>query len=257
MSLVLPQSVNYKESLPTLPEGTQQINVGASPINGQTFKSGDQIMIDFLNRGFLIPDSIYMSYKIALTLGDAAHTPQMKGCPVYTPFNRLDLQLGSQTVDSINNYNIIMNMLSNLTMSVSEKYGMQTALGYSPDGTLTTVPSLEQLDGRQFTNAIKVANFSGPLMSLLTNSEKLIPLFAMPQVRLILSLDSIANMFIAGAGQIVLPTGYEITNFELRYKIVDMGGNVEEIVRGMGEKIFIKSQSFGSATQLLSPTTGL
>jgi len=27
MSVILPQSINYQESLPTLPEGTQQINV--------------------------------------------------------------------------------------------------------------------------------------------------------------------------------------------------------------------------------------
>ena len=40
MSVILPNSINYKEGLPTLPEGTQQINVSANPSNGQTFTAG-------------------------------------------------------------------------------------------------------------------------------------------------------------------------------------------------------------------------
>ena len=32
MSVILPNSINYKEGLPALPEGTQQINVSANPV---------------------------------------------------------------------------------------------------------------------------------------------------------------------------------------------------------------------------------
>ena len=149
MSVILPQSINYQESLPTLPEGTQQINVATSPVNNSTFREGEQIIFDLLNRGFLVPDSMYISYTWTATLGDIAHTPKLIGCPVYTPFNRLDLQIGSQTVDSMQNYNVMMNMLSNLTLSVSEKYGLQSAFGYNrADGDNTAVPNLEELNGR-------------------------------------------------------------------------------------------------------------
>jgi len=259
MSVILPSSVNYRESLPSLPEGCQQINVASSPINNQTFSPGDQIIFDFLNRGFLIPDSIYISYRWTATLSNGTNTPQLIGCPVYTPFNRLDLQIGSMTVDSIQNYNVVMNMLSNLTLSVSDKYGLQSAFGYNKADGTSAVPSLEELDGRTIiTGAANLTgSFSAPLMSLLSNSEKLIPLFAMPQVRLILTHESLGVMFRQDGTNIVSPASWQLSNVELRYKIVDMGGNVEEMVRGMGDKIYIKSQSFASsANTLLGGSTG-
>jgi hypothetical protein len=254
MSIVLPSSVNYRESLPSLPEGCQQINVACSPVNNQSFNPGDQIIFDFLNRGFLIPDSIYISYRWTATLTSTTNTPQLIGCPVYTPFNRLDLQIGSQTVDSMQNYNVMMNMLSNLTLSVSDKYGLQSAFGYNKNDGTNAVPSLEELDGRTIITGAGnlTGSFSGPLMSLLSNSEKLIPLFAMPQVRLILTHESLSTMFRQSGTNIVSPASWTLSNVELRYKIVDMGGNVEEMVRGMGDKIYIKSQSFASSTNTLT-----
>jgi hypothetical protein len=51
-------------------------------------------------------------------------------------------------------------------------------------------------------------------------------------------------------------TGLTLTNVELRYKVVDMGGAVENIVLGMGDKIYIKSQSFACSTQTLPASTG-
>lgn len=252
MSIVLPTSVNYRESLPTLPEGCQQINVGASPINGQQFSAGQQIMFDLLNRGFLVPDSMYISYTYTLTKDLTASVCSLIGCPVYTSFSRLDVQVGSQTVDSMQNYNVMMNMLTNLTLSVSEKYGLQSSFGYQ---SANTPPSLEELDGCLFDAGAGTSitgTFAGPLMSILSNSEKLIPLFAMPQVRLILTIDSIPNMFLyTGTAPSVAPSGWTLSNVELRYKIVDMGGSVEEIVRSMGDKIYIKSQSFASSSNIL------
>lgn len=244
MSVILPNSINYKEGLPTLPEGTQQINVSANPVNGQTFTSGQQIYFDLLNRGFLVPDSMYIAYNYTLA---SLVNAELIGCPVYTSFSRLDVQIGSQIVDSIMNYNVVMHMLSNLTLNVAEKYGLQSSFGYFKD---TGVPNLEQLDGRQMT-ANEVNDFAGPLMSILSNSEKLIPLFCMPQVRVILTVESLSNMFTST----VAPTGWTLSNVELRYKVIDFGGNVEEMVRSMGEKIYIKSQSFASSSNLLAANT--
>ena len=79
MSVILPNSINYKEGLPALPEGTQQINVSTNPVNGQTFTAGQQIYFDLLNRGFLVPDSMYIAYNYTLTSLAGA---EMIGCPV-------------------------------------------------------------------------------------------------------------------------------------------------------------------------------
>jgi hypothetical protein len=102
MSVILPSSINYREGLPTLPDGTQQINVSANPVNGQTFTAGQQIYFDLLNRGFLVPDSMYIAYNYTLT---SLANAELIGCPAYTSFSRVDVQIGSQTVDSMLNYN--------------------------------------------------------------------------------------------------------------------------------------------------------
>ena len=248
MSVVLPNSVNYTESLPSLPDSTQQIPVVASPVNGSSFTSGAQIQFDLLNRGFLVPDSMYLRYTTSVTNTGAFQVFQI-GCPIYNPFTRLDVQIGSQTVDTIQSYNVLMNMLTNLTLDIGQKYGLQAGFGYLNN---TSVPTLEQLDARDLGAVATTQTYSlgGPLMSILSNSEKLIPLFAMPQIRIVLTMDAIANCFNIATGGAV--TAFTLSNLELCYKVVDMGGQVEDMVRSMGDKIYIKSQSFSCASQTLA-----
>lgn len=260
MSVVLPQAINYTEPLPSLPDNAQQIPIVASPVNGQSFSSGSQIQFDLVNRGFLIPDSMYIRYKASITQsGTATGSTYMIGCPVYTSFNRLDVQVGSQTIDTIQNYNVIMHMLSNTTLDVAQKYGSQYSFGYQTYNDTgagnPTVPTLEQLDGREILRAANTYDWSvaAPLMSVLSNADKLLPLFAMPQVRVVLTVESLSNAFIAGAGTTL--SAFTLSNLELCYKVVDMGGNVEDMVRSMGDKIYIKSQSFSSATQQVANAT--
>jgi hypothetical protein len=242
MSVILPSSVSYGESLPALPDNTQCINIAAAPTNGATFTAGQQIFLDLVNRGFLVPDSMYLSYSYAST--NAAATPELIGCPAATSFNRLDVQVGSQTIDTIQQYNIFYHWLTNVSMDVAQKYGNQASLGYLGNAG---VPTLEQLDGRQLT-INETGSFAFPLVSVLSNAEKLIPLFAMPQVRVVLTMESIANMFTSTA----VPTAWSISNVQLRYKIVDFGGAVEQIVLGSSDKLYIKSQSFALTSQTLA-----
>lgn len=259
MSIVLPNSINYSDALPSLPDNTQQIPTVANPVNGQTFTAGQQIQFDLLNRGFLVPDSLYIRYTGQVTTGGTTITSGassfMIGCPVYTPINRLDVQIGSQTIDTIQSYNNLMNMLSNTTLDVAQKYGQQASFGYqvlTSGAGSATVPNLEQLDGRELLWAVganPAYSVGAPLMSVLSNAERLIPLFAMPQVRIVLTVESLASMFFIAQSQTV--TNFVMSNVELCYKVVDMGGRVEEMVRSMGDKIYIKSQSFSCATQSL------
>ena len=251
MSIVLPSSVDYKESLPDLPDVAQSINVAASPVNGATFTTGGQVIFDLLNRGFLIPDSMYLSYSWAVTKGAAAADAAFfRATPGYTPFNRLDVQLGSSTVETIQNYNLVGHVLTNLQLDVAQKYGMQQALGYGL--STNAVPNIDQLDGLGLPAATSASgSFSVPLISMLSNAEKLIPLFAMPQVRIVLSLDNISNIFNTVANGV---TDFSISNVELRYRCVDMGGAIENMVLGMGDKLYIKTQSFACSSQTLPST---
>jgi hypothetical protein len=251
MSVVLPQSINYADGLPSLPDATTQIPIAASPVNGTNFAPGAQVQFDLVNRGFLIPDSMYLSYNGTMTM--TAVQTNLIGCPVYTPINRLDVQVGSQTIDTIQNYGNVMNMLSNTTLDVSQKFGLQSAFGYN--NNTTAAPSLDLLDSRDFvaTAGTFPWQVSAPLMSVLSNAERLLPLFAMPQVRITLTLDAIANIFTAPAGV----SAVSFSNWELRYKICEMGGAVEQMVLSMGDKIYVKSQSFSSSSNsLASGSTG-
>jgi hypothetical protein len=247
MALVLPSSIDYKQSLPALPDSAQSLNIAASPVNGSQFTPGSQIQFDLLNRGFLVPDSLYLSYSFDLS--NATATNFWRATPVYTPFSRLDVQIGSQTVEAIQSYNLVMHLLTNTQLDVAMKYGNQASYGYV--GAAAT-PTLEELDGKQIAVGTLSSSHSAPLVCMLTNAEKLIPLFAMPQIRLTLTLDSLASIFQTPANI----SNFSLKNVELRYKCIDMAGAIENVVLSMGDKLYIKSQSFACSSQTLPVTTG-
>ena len=248
MSL-LPQQINYIEPHNSLSPDSQAIEISCSPSNGSTFTAGSQIYFDLVSRSFLDCDSMWIRYNLSVTLG-AATASYVVGCPVYSPFSRCDVLVGSQTVDTIQNYNLLMHMLTNTNLDVAQKYGRQASFGYT--GTTIPTVAMEDLDGRYIgnTSATFTTSLAAPLMSCLSNTEKLLPLFAMPAIRVQLTLDSLTNFFFGAAG-----SSYSISNVELVYKIVDLGNDVQNAVRGMGDKIHIKTQSFSTATNVIPAAT--
>ena len=102
-SVHLPNLVNYMEGLPALPPNTHQIPVACSPANGSSFTPSMDIYFDLLNRGSLVPDSMYLSYTYTVQQITTNDTSDIKGCPVD-----------------------IMNMLTNITLDVAQKYKSQT-----------------------------------------------------------------------------------------------------------------------------------
>ena len=236
----LPNSVNYAEPIPSLPENTQKYSVSLQPVNGQTFTvAGNQIIFQFPNRGYLIPDSIYLRYK--LVTANATSASNMLGCPFSAPFQRLETQFSSVTVDSINDWNQVNHILTNLTMDVAQKYGMQSSYGY----TTSPTPTIEELDSRAIPAAGETLYLAGPVPCMLTNiTDKLLPLFAMPTISMVFTTDSLSN--------IINPTGtvtsMTLSNVELCFDFVEFGPEVDAMVRGMGQKIYVKSQSFSNAS---------
>ena len=154
----------------------------------------------FINN--LIPDSVYLRYKVAHTSSAAPVQTTIQsigGTPFFSHFQQLETQFGSITVDSINNYHQVCNMLTNTTMDWAAKYGNAYNYGYSPKSTSTTPATTEEMDG--YTLGAGAAAYSetlmvaGPLPCLLTNCvDKLLPLFAMPTISMVLTIDSINNV---------------------------------------------------------------
>lgn len=236
----LPSSINFAEPIPSLPEASIKYDVALQPVNGQSFgMGGQQIIFQFPNRGYLDPQSIYLRYKAVI--GNATTASNLLGCPFSAPFQRLETQFGSVTVDSINDWNMVNHILTNLTMDVAQKYGMQSSYGYTTSAT----PTIEELDSRVIPVAGETIYLAGPLPCMLTNiQDKLLPLWAMPTISLVLTTDALSNI-INPTGTV---TGITLSNVELCFSFIEFGHEVDAMVRGMGQRIYVKSQSFSTSS---------
>jgi len=186
----LPLQLDYSQSISELPECTNyEVTLTPSTGSGE-YKSGGLVKFDFQQRGFIDPTSLVVRYKYKLT---SLINAKMIATPAYSAFQRLETLIGSQVVESINQYNQVAGFVFvNTQYDVAMKYGQQACLGYFNS---TVEPTLEELDGRDCV-ANEVGTFSMPLVGLLSSSAKLIPAFAMPQVSVQLTIDSIANIFL-------------------------------------------------------------
>lgn len=246
---VLPSSINYAEQLPYLPSQVQNLTQVLQPINGSSFTQNQQIFIDIPSRGFIDPKSIYIRYKNVVV---TATQGGVIGCPALTPFQRIDTFINSQMIDSVNDYNVVAHVWTNLNLGVNEKYGAQSAFGYL-DATSSTV-TLDELDGRYLSSATGETFFvSAPLPALmLTDCEKLIPAFATGGIRLVFTLDSDANVCSQGSGT----SSETISNFELVYDMIDFGPEIEMGIKNQ-ESIVIKSSGYSlNSTTIASGTSG-
>ena len=241
----LPRSVAYGEPMPSLPADSRCDDVVLRAINGQSFQPNQTIQFDFNNVGFIDPASIYLRYSYAITSGGVS---SMIGCPVYAPFARLNVLAGSNMIESQSNFNQTATMLTNLSLNTAQKAGLQSSYGWlSETGTATQA----NVDGRTCT-AGETGSFGAILPCILSGCEKFIPAFAAPQLRLELVVDSVANMF--RPDSVAVPTNITLTNVELCYRQVNLGAEVEAMVRAM-PSISIRTQSFLNTASTLAATS--
>jgi len=290
----LPNLVNYSEPLSVLPDGMQNFTVTCLPVNGSTFAASQQIIVDLNNVGYLDPASLMIRYNVTYTTaasaGNVAATQGMygaiAGCPVYSPFIRVDTLFNSNVVESINNWNSVATMLSNVNMSVADKLGQQFSLGYA-DATEINEYTDGFITGIQGAAAAitltKTLYLSAPLPCLLSNAEKLIPLNG-TNIRLQFTTDAIGNfcplvttsnvlnattsLSVQGPalGMCALPitvvtanansqfTSMSISNFEVVYNQVQFPPQVDAEIRSMSPKIRIKTTSYATGAQTIPQT---
>lgn len=251
MAMKLPREIDYVGAKPSsLPNGTSCISTVVVPSNGSSFGATDIIQLDLPSRGYIVPESMYIRYKI-VTTGHAGAT-SIRGTPVYTPFQKLETLIGSQVVESINNYGQLCNMIVNLKMNNSSKNGMAASLGYADNATAASVNLTNiNCNGRLLAATPDTSFLAGPLGCIISNADKLVPLKFMPACRIQLTIDSLANIYYAAT---TTPTSLAITNFELCFDLVDFPAEVDAAVASMADangKLFIKSQSYLSSGQSL------
>ena len=236
-NVVLPKELAYQPALPSLPE-CNSLEVCLAPVNGSEFVANSIISFDFPSRGYLDPTSLYLRYKYTLTDGSGG-VSSIRGTPCFSFYSKVETQFGSTVIESINGYNQVCNMMTNLQLSVADKYGQQSAYGWSS----STVPTLLEMDGRT-CGANEVNTLACPLPCILSMSEKLVPLELMPNVRINLTVDSISNIFSAVSGASYVPTAFKLTNVELCYTSINFTGGVTDMVKNMGDPFFIKTTSW-------------
>jgi len=266
----LPKSIDYSSPLATLPDGTMNYLVCNTPINNSSFLPGSTIIVDLNNvPAFLDPASLSFRYKYTAVTQSAAAASYavavnsgIVGCPAYTPFLRVDILANSAVVESINNYNTLATMLTNTTLSISEKFGQQASLGYSGFGTTGGDATManQSTDGiiiaTTASNATTVAiaattvnNYiSAPLIGCsLSNAEKLVPMDYV-NWRIQLTLDSLANIGSSLSTDFPL-TAYTITNFEIVYNQIQFPMQINQQIKMSNPKIRIKTKSFAIGSQ--------
>jgi hypothetical protein len=286
----LPNELNYNENLVSLPPDTTRTQIVLTPITGSgSYTSSQIVSFDFPSTGFMVPSSLSFRYKATVTgnsnlNGGCYH---LLGTPIYTPILRSEIVVGSTTAESLNQYNQIENLLTNLRYSTADKFGAQTSLGFSNGENKqanvqpTTIAGItnnyatssEYLDGRSFYSRIPssgaaadtaytdIYTVSAPIHNILSYSKKLIPLGLTGSIRLSFTIDSINAMFSTGLDKVLtgvgngplafnIPNTFEMSNLELVYDMMNFNNEVLNIVNE-NEKIYIKSQSFSNSAQIL------
>jgi hypothetical protein len=244
--LSLPSSVDYKK-LPQLPDGVSTTIMSIQSTNGISFSPSQVIQFDLPSRAGLFIDgkSVFIRYKVSYTSGGTAGVIRRK--PVYTNFARLDEFVGSVPVSSVNSYNQVANMFIDTNCNLADVYGQQFSWGLTQTATLT------DLDGVTLTaSSVNDYYVSAPLVcSFLTGADKLLPTGLMAPIRIQLTIDTIANIAQVPANV----TALTISQPELVFQAIQMPIEVENMVRSMGDKIYIKSQGWANASQSVASGT--
>lgn len=230
-----------------LPPSTSCNSLVANPINGASFTENQQIIFDLVTgRGFLNPNSFYIRYKF--TASGMAGAAQMLGTPLYSPFYQFQMLFNSQVVENIVDYNLYCEDLINVKTDVASKAGLSQAFGY---GGVATAFSMNSVNGRLLGTAPDSFTLSGPIPCILSQCESYVPLFMFGAVRIIFTLDTIANMF----NSTNIPTGYTLTNVELCYDVVNFDPAVEAYYASLANqagKVVLKSYSVATGSQPLA-----
>jgi len=252
----LPRSFDLTEPLSALPDNASQTLITIRPDNAGPYTPQQIITFSLGQRGFLDPKSLSIRYKCVVVSNANASQVALIGAPVYTPFQRLNEYCGGSTISSVNAYNQTCQALVSGSYSTSAKYGLQSCFGYT--NTESTNPNM---DGRVIKGATAGAVtdtffMSAPLLgSMIANCEKMIPLFAIPQLRIELTLDALSNMFYTGAGTGAqlseAPVSITLSNVELCYSMIDMGAEVERYTLASAPQLKLKTKGFNNSASVL------
>ena len=251
----LPKEVEYNRPHASVSPDTTSLNVIVRPSNGQVFQTGgDIITFDLPSRAFMSPASLVLRGNMTSTANANGDTNSVFGAaPGAAWIQRVETQISGQTVESINSYGQLYNLLVNTKLGFSERFAMQTELmtgsavatGVQPS-TSIGVASYALSTGN--TNA-NDSPFAIPLGCLLANCTNYVPLGMMGGVRISITTDQLSNFAVVAAGGTI-----SFKDLELAFDMVDFGRGFDAVVGSMADSegnINLKSSSWNVSAQTL------
>ena len=254
---VLPAEVDFTKPR-ELPHSTRCVSLVSVPQQGSgSFGAGQQITFPLVQYGYIVPDSMVVSAVISYDTDATAGVSGFLGaCPASCWVQRLDTQINSQTIETINNYNSLYNMLVNAKCSVSDKLGLSKPFGltFSTDSaTAATSPSLSNGDAAIFVTGAATNRVRGsfPLGCIYSSASKFIPL-SMGDHRITLTIDSLANITYSGGPA---TTNLAVSQIQLNYDVILFDEATDALIMSQADgagDIYLKSQSYAISSSPLA-----
>jgi hypothetical protein len=239
----LPKELQYNKYY-KLPKSVQCISLATNALNNSV-GPGEKLEFDFVSRGKLVPNTLWMEYELVPT-GQTAAGALIRGIPFYAPFSQSRILIGSQGFDDQQSYNAICSALVDLKMTSDQKYAHARNLGINVGSSLF-------YGGLTSTTGVAL-DLAGPLPNMLSNASIQIPLAWMPQVRLQLTLAQVSEIFQTVAAN-SLPTNYVCRNAIMHYDIIEYGDDYDrEILATMLDEngmLNIKTMSYSTSGQVI------
>lgn len=255
---VLPNEVNYAKPN-ELPSSTRCLSLVSVPQQGSgSFTSGQQVTLPIVQYGYIVPDSLVVSAVISYSVDGGAGTTGILGsCPASSWVQRLDTQINSQTIETINNYNSLYAMLVNAKMDASAKLGLSKPFGLTfptADDNATTAPAFTNADSCVFATGAGTKTLRGsfPLGCIYSSASKFLPL-SMGDHRITLTIDSLDNItFSSGAA---VRSNLAISQIQLNYDVIVFSEDVDSLINSQADgagDIYLKSQSYAVSSSPLA-----
>jgi hypothetical protein len=247
----LPKEIDFSRKLPDLPDGVVSTLASVQSINGTSFTSGNVIEFQLPARDglFIDPTSLFIRFQFKGTSQTAAAVIRRKTC--WSVFSKLDEYIGSTPLSSVYNYHQVANMLCDVNYDVASIYGQTSAWGVTSAGALTDFDSYT-FSGASATDTLSC---SAPLLaSALADCDHFLPTGIMGQIRLQLTVASIADVCTTGTTNLA---SFSINNPEICFSTFEAGVGVQNMVASMAPKLYIRTSAFANqATALASGSSG-
>ncbi len=251
---MLPRETEYRVT--SLPAEVSSAAYVSRAVNGTTFTAGQQVQVNLIqNRGaYVLPNSLYATFNINVTAGAADNA--ILGILPCSAIQRLDTFANSTSIETVNNYNAVTNLLFNGKLGVSEKMGLSKPFGIE----LTAGGADVLCDSRTITggSGANIISCSVPICSVLSNSSKLIPMSS-AEYRLYFTVEDIANIACLSAdGTATTLTGFSLSDFEVHYKCVTFDPQTDAMIMSQVSpdgSILFKSESYQSSVSAIANGT--